>query len=69
MKPNPIHRLPAPLEAAIQRLKMAARQAAERTVESLGLAAIVVHERLYPPAKLVAARGLLDALYLSLIHI
>jgi len=43
MKPNPIHRLPAPLEAAIQRLKMAARQAAERTVESLGLAALAAH--------------------------
>ncbi|MBA4177968.1 MAG: hypothetical protein C0505_15640 [Leptothrix sp. (in: Bacteria)] len=43
MKPNPIHRLPAPLEAAIQRLKMAARQAAERTIESLGLAALAAH--------------------------
>jgi Protein of unknown function (DUF1631) len=43
MKPNPIHRLPAPLEAAIQRLKMAARQAAERTVESLGLATLAAH--------------------------
>ena len=40
MKPNPIHRLPAPLEAAIQRLKLAAREAAERTIESLGLAAL-----------------------------
>lgn len=40
MKPNPIHRLPAPLEAAVQRLKMAAREGAERTVESLGLAAL-----------------------------
>ena len=29
MKPNPIHRLPAPLEAAVQRLKLAAREAAE----------------------------------------
>jgi hypothetical protein len=43
MKPNPIHRLPAPLEAAVQRLKMAARQGAERTVESLGLAALAAH--------------------------
>ncbi len=40
MKPNPVHRLPAPLEAAVQRLKLAAREAAERTVESLGLAAL-----------------------------
>ena len=40
MKPNPVHRLPAPLEAAAQRLKLAAREAAERSVESLGLAAL-----------------------------
>ncbi|HRD94811.1 MAG TPA: DUF1631 family protein, partial [Rubrivivax sp.] len=40
MKPNPIHRLPAPLEAAVQRLKLAARDATERTIESLGLAAL-----------------------------
>ena len=40
MKPNPVHRLPASLEAAVQRLKLAAREAAERTVESLGLAAL-----------------------------
>jgi hypothetical protein len=38
--PNPLHRLPAPLEAAVQRLKLAAREAAERTIESLGLAAL-----------------------------
>ena len=40
MKPNPLHRLPAPLESAVQRLKLAARDAAERTIESLGLAAL-----------------------------
>jgi Protein of unknown function (DUF1631) len=40
MKPNPLHRLPAALEAATQRLKLAARDAVERTVESLGLAAL-----------------------------
>jgi hypothetical protein len=40
MKPNPVHRLPAPLEAAVQRLKLAAREAAERSIESLGLAAL-----------------------------
>jgi hypothetical protein len=40
MKPNPLHRLPAPLEAAIQRLKLTAREACERTIESLGLAAL-----------------------------
>jgi hypothetical protein len=43
MKPNPVHRLPAPLEAAIQRVKLAAREAVERTIESLGLAAIAAH--------------------------
>ena len=40
MKPNPVHRLPATLEAAVQRLKLAAREAVERTIESLGLAAL-----------------------------
>ena len=40
MKPNPVHRLPALLEAACQRLKLAARDATERTIESLGLAAL-----------------------------
>jgi Protein of unknown function (DUF1631) len=40
MKANPVHRLPAPLEAAVQRLKLAARDATERTIESLGLAAL-----------------------------
>jgi hypothetical protein len=40
MKPNPVHRLPAPLEGAVQRLKLAARDAVERTIESLGLAAL-----------------------------
>jgi hypothetical protein len=40
MKPNPIHRLPAPLEAAVQSLKLAARDAVERTIESLGLSAL-----------------------------
>jgi hypothetical protein len=40
MKPNPLHRLPAPLETAVQRLKLSARDAAERTIESLGLAAL-----------------------------
>jgi hypothetical protein len=40
MKPHPAHRLPAPLEAAAQRLKQAAREAVERTIESLGLAAL-----------------------------
>ncbi|MFY7973057.1 MAG: hypothetical protein ACOVOT_01450, partial [Rubrivivax sp.] len=40
MKPNPVHRLPAPLEAAVQSLKLAARQAVERSIEGLGLAAL-----------------------------
>jgi hypothetical protein len=40
MTPNPVHRLPAQLESAVQRVKLAARSAVERTVESLGLAAL-----------------------------
>ena len=40
MKPRPVHRLHALLEAAAQRLKLAARASVERTVESLGLAAL-----------------------------
>jgi hypothetical protein len=40
MKPNPAHRLPAPLESAVQSLKLAARGAVERTIESLGLSAL-----------------------------
>jgi hypothetical protein len=40
MNPNPVHRLPAPLEQAVQRIKLAARGATERTIESLGLAAL-----------------------------
>jgi Protein of unknown function (DUF1631) len=38
--PSTIHRLPALLEAASQRLKLTARAAVERTIESLGLAAL-----------------------------
>jgi hypothetical protein len=40
MTPHPAHRLPPPLEAAVQRVKLAAREAANRTVDSLGLAAL-----------------------------
>lgn len=40
MNPNPAHRLPAEIENAAQRMKLAARQAVERTIESLGLAAL-----------------------------
>ena len=40
MNPPSAHRLPALLEAAAQRMKLAARAAVERTVESLGLAAL-----------------------------
>ena len=40
MNPNPVHRLPAALESAIQRVKLAARASTERTIESLGLAAL-----------------------------
>ena len=44
MHPNPAHRLPAPLEDAVQRIKLAARGAVERTVESLGLAALAAQQ-------------------------
>lgn len=40
MNPNPVHRLPAALESAVQRIKLASRAATERTIESLGLAAL-----------------------------
>ena len=40
MKNAPVHRLPAPLESAVQSLKLAARDAVERTIESLGLASL-----------------------------
>jgi hypothetical protein len=40
MNASPTHRLPALIEAAAQRMKLAARTAVERTVESLGLAAL-----------------------------
>ncbi len=40
MKPHPAQPLPAALESAVQRLKAAACDAAQRTVESLGLAAL-----------------------------
>ena len=36
-------RLPANLESAVQRVRMAARSAAEQTVDSLGLAALATH--------------------------
>jgi hypothetical protein len=54
MKPKPIHRLPAPLEAALQRLKLTAREACERTVESLGLAALAALSALQRDALLSA---------------
>ncbi len=40
MTPPTIHRLPAPIESAAARIKQAARAAVERTIESLGLAAL-----------------------------
>jgi hypothetical protein len=40
MTPSSPARLPAALESAVQRVRMAARTAAERTVDSLGLAAL-----------------------------
>jgi hypothetical protein len=40
MTPPILHRLPAPLEAAVQSVKLTARHAVERSIESLGLAAL-----------------------------
>jgi hypothetical protein len=40
MNPSLVHRLPAALEPAVQRIKLAARDAVERTIESLGLASL-----------------------------
>ena len=54
MKPNPLHRLPAPLEVAIERLKLTVREASERSVESLGLAALAVQQALQRDALLTA---------------
>ncbi len=47
MIPNPVHRLPAALEGAIQRVKLAARASTERTIESLGLAALASKDVFY----------------------
>jgi hypothetical protein len=54
MKPTPPHRLPAPLEAAIQRLKLTAQEACERTVEGLGLAGVAALHALQRDALLTA---------------
>ena len=43
MDQTPPPRLPAQLESAVQRVRMAARAAAEQTVDSLGLAALATH--------------------------
>ena len=43
MNPHPVHRLPPALENAVQRIKHAARAATERTIESLGLAALATN--------------------------
>ena len=47
-------RLPAKLESAVQRVRMAARTAAEHTVDSLGLAALATHQVLQRDALLGA---------------
>lgn len=43
MPPPAVHRLPFALETAVQRVKAAMRGITERTVESLGLAALAAH--------------------------
>ena len=40
MTPSIVHRLPAPIESAAMRIEQAARAAVERTIESLGIAAL-----------------------------
>ena len=52
LRPPP--RLPANLESAVQRVRMAARTAAEHTVDSLGLAALATHQVLARDALLGA---------------
>jgi hypothetical protein len=47
MTPKPIHRLPTALENAVQRVKLAARASTERTIESLGLAALASKDVFY----------------------
>ncbi|MBK8529679.1 MAG: DUF1631 family protein [Rubrivivax sp.] len=54
MSTAPTFQLPAPLAAAVQRVKQAARSAAERTVESLGLAAMAAHNTFQRDALLSA---------------
>lgn len=51
---TPPPRLPAHLESAVQRVRMAARSAAEHTVDSLGLAALATHHVLQRDALLGA---------------
>ena len=51
---TPPPRLPANLESAVQRVRMAARTAAEHTVDSLGLAALATHQVLQRDALLGA---------------
>ena len=40
MSSAPVHRLPASIEAAATRIQQAARQAVDRSIESLGLSAL-----------------------------
>jgi hypothetical protein len=44
MNPTPDPALPAAIEAAVQRVKLAARRAAERTVDSLGVSALASND-------------------------
>jgi hypothetical protein len=54
MKSQPHAHLPEPLQSAAQRLKAAAREAAARTVESLGLAALSATQAIQRDAMLAA---------------
>ena len=61
MNPPPVHRLPALIEAAAHRLKLTARAAVERTVESLSLAALAACRTGRHLDGLLLLEGLLDA--------
>jgi Protein of unknown function (DUF1631) len=59
MSPSTVHRLPAPIEAAAVRMKQAARQAVDRSIESLGLAALSANS-VAQRSELLAAQFELD---------
>ena len=59
MSPPAVYRLPAPIEAAAMRMQQAARQAVDRSIESLGLAAMSANS-VSQRSELLAAQFELD---------